>query len=109
MARLRKSNYSCIRIEGGLLSLDLLDRLINSPEEMDGLKKDDYHLVGNERLNEAINRSWNRICTLWKSFQEARDKLPESDLGTGMTRERWLLPLFQELGYGRLVPMKAQR
>lgn len=108
MARLRKSNYSCIRIEGGLLSLDLLDRLINSPEEMDGLKKDDYHLVGNERLNEAINRSWNRICTLWQSFQEARDKLPESDLGTGMTRERWLLPLFQELGYGRLVPMKAQ-
>jgi hypothetical protein len=33
--------------------------------------------------------------------------LPENDLGTSITRERWLLPLFQELGYGRLVPAKA--
>lgn len=108
MARLRNSNYSSIKIEGGLLSPDLLDRLISSPEEVNGMKPDDYHLAGNERLNEAINRSWNRVCTLWQSFQEACEKLPESDLGTGMTRERWLLPLFQELGYGRLVPAKAQ-
>ena len=33
--------------------------------------------------------------------------MPENDLGTSITRERWLLPLFQELGYGRLVPAKA--
>jgi hypothetical protein len=30
------------------------------------------------------------------------DRLPESDAGTTLTRERWLLILFQELGYGRL-------
>ena len=30
-----------------------------------------------------------------------------SDPGTTPTRERWLLPLFQELGYGRLATAKA--
>src|SRR5262249_39893186 len=33
--------------------------------------------------------------------------LPANDPGTSVTRERWLLPLFQELGYGRLPLAKA--
>ena len=33
-------------------------------------------------------------------------KLSESDPATSVTRERWLLPLFQELGYGRLIAAK---
>ena len=33
--------------------------------------------------------------------------MPESELGTRQTRERWLLPLFQELGYGRLRAAQA--
>ena len=40
-------------------------------------------------------------------FRTAISQLPEKDLGTGVTRERWLLPLFQELGYGRLLVTKA--
>ena len=38
----------------------------------------------------------------WAIFKAARDKLPERETGTTLTRERWLLPLFSELGYGRL-------
>ncbi len=32
---------------------------------------------------------------------------PENDLGTSLTRERWLLPLFRELDYGRLQTAPA--
>lgn len=34
-------------------------------------------------------------------------KLSEHDLGTTLTRERWLLPLFRELDYGRLQTATA--
>jgi hypothetical protein len=37
-------------------------------------------------------------------FKIAQSRLPEKDAGTTLTRERWLLPLFNELGYGRLQP-----
>ena len=33
-------------------------------------------------------------------------KLPANDSATSATREKWLLPLFQEFGYGRLLPAK---
>ena len=38
----------------------------------------------------------------WANFCDGQEKLPESDLGTTITRERWLLPLFRELAYGQL-------
>ena len=91
-----------IRTEGALLPSDILSRLmegINLP----GLKPEDYHLGAGEKLNEAISRSWTRLLSLWLSFRKAAAALPESDLGTTLTRERWLLQLFQELGYGRLI------
>lgn len=108
MAVLRNSSFNTIRIEGSLLSPDLLKRIVTSPEEVAGMNASDYNLASNERINEAINRSWNRLTTLWKAFQNAREQLPATDLGTRLTRDRWLLPLFQELGYGRLTVAKAQ-
>jgi hypothetical protein len=75
--------------------------------EIEGLSPDSYHLVPGEKLNEAINRSWNRLLGVWISFKDASAKLAATDTGTGVTRERWLLPLFQELGYGRLQTAKA--
>jgi hypothetical protein len=68
-----------------------------------GLKPEDYHLGAGEKLNEAISRSWTRLLSLWLGFRKAKAALPASDLGTTLTRERWLLQLFQELGYGRLL------
>jgi hypothetical protein len=43
----------------------------------------------------------------WANFRAAMEKSSPSDPGTTLTRERWLLPLFQELGYGRLITAKA--
>jgi hypothetical protein len=92
--------YANIRTEGALLPPDILRR-IAAAEDMKGLTPEDYHIPG-ERINETITRSWNRLIGSWANFKAAREKLPESDVGTTATRERWLLPLFQELGYGRL-------
>jgi hypothetical protein len=98
--------FATIRTEGALLPADLLQRIAANDRDVEGLDPSDYHLTG-ERLNEAVSRSWNRILGVWTAFQSARSKLPDSDPGTTLTRERWLLPLFQELGYGRLLPAKS--
>ena len=99
--------FTSIQSEGAILPPDLLQRIFSGDTDLDGLKPKDYHLAEGEKLNEAISRSWNVLQGHWSSFQTGREKLAEEDTGTTITRERWLLPLFRELGYGRLLPHKA--
>ncbi len=99
--------FTTIRTEGGLLPVDLLQRIASSDTDIDGLTPEAYHLAEGERLNEIISRSWNRLLGAWTTFRSHAEQLPESDSGTTLTRERWLLILFQELGYGRLQPSKS--
>jgi len=99
--------FLTIRSEGAILPPDLLQRIVASDRELDGLKADDYHLPKGEKINEATSRAWNRLLGVWASFRAAIEKLPETDPATTATRERWLQPFFQELGYGRLLTAKA--
>ena len=97
--------FPTIRTEGSILPADLLQRVAASDKSLAGLTPADYHLLDGEKLNEATNRSWNRLLGVWGTFQKAVEKLPTGDIGTSVTRDRWLLPLWQELGYGRLAPV----
>ena len=101
MKTIARTTFTTIKTEGGILPADLLQR-ITEGRDLEGLRPEDYHLFAGERLNEAINRAWNRCLGAWQAFDAQRARLPESDRGTRLTRERWLLVLFQELGYGRL-------
>jgi hypothetical protein len=99
--------FLTIRSEGAILPPDLLQRIVAGDRELDGLKADDYHLPKGEKINEATSRAWNRLLGVWTSFRAAIEKVPETDPATTATRERWLQPFFQELGYGRLLTAKA--
>ena len=101
MQTVSRTTFTTVKTEGAILPADLLQR-IPEGKGLDGLRPEDYHLLPNERLNEAISRSWNRCQSAWASFDQQRGRLPATDAGTTLTRERWLLILFQELGYGRL-------
>lgn len=98
--------FPTIRTEGAILPADLLQRIATGEGGLPGLTPASYHLIEGEKLNEAANRAWNRLQSAWTSFHAACEKLSSTDLGVGTTRDRWLLPLFQELGYGRLQPRK---
>jgi hypothetical protein len=102
----RRAPFQTIRSEGGLLPADLLQRVAQGDKDLGGLRAEDYHLT-DLPLNEAIVRSWNRLVGAWAHFREARAELPEDDPGTTLTRERWLLVLFEELRYGRLQTARA--
>src|SRR3546814_18443605 len=67
-----------------------------------------YLLGPNEKLGEAITRSWNRLVGAWEAFSEIVTNLPADEkTATTITRQRWSLLLFQELGYGQLQTAKA--
>jgi hypothetical protein len=103
MSRGRPAMFTTIRTEGGLLSGELLTRVAAGDATLRGLRAEDYHLARGERVGEMVTRSWNRLTTAWKGFAEALAALPQSEAtATSLTRERWLLVLFAELGYGRL-------
>jgi hypothetical protein len=103
----RCSIFNTIRTEGAILPAELLQRIVSGDTTLEGLKSTDYHLSPNERLNEAATRSWNRLIGVWQTYKEILNQLPEESIGTTETRERWLLPLFQELGYGRLQTQRS--
>ncbi|MCZ7664803.1 MAG: N-6 DNA methylase [Thermoleophilia bacterium] len=105
-----RDGFTTIRTEGAILPRDLLARVAALDKDLGGLIPDDYHLSG-EKLNEATNRAWNRLQGAWAAFGDETAALRDGrrpDPGTTPTREKWLLPLFQELGYGRLATAKAQ-
>jgi Eco57I restriction-modification methylase len=108
VSRKRATTFTTIRTEGGLLSRELLARVASGDATLPGLRAEDYHLARGERVGEMVTRSWNRLTAAWKGFAEALAALPESEAtSTSLTRERWLLVLFAELGYGRLQPTRA--
>jgi len=102
----RNHDFQTIRSEGGLLPPDLLRRVLDPKEQLDGTKPEDYGLPQGERLNEVITQSWNRLRKHWAEFRAAAELLPETEPGTGLTNDKWNLPLLRELGFG-LLPTSA--
>ena len=103
----KKDRFITIRSEGGLLPLDFLERIAMLDKEISGLSPADYHLLEHEKINEAINRAWDRLLGCWVSFKASVKNASDGDPLVRETRERWLLPLFDVLGYGRLTPSKT--
>lgn len=102
-----RNPFLTVRTEGSILPPDILARIVAMDKDLDGLSAEAYHLAKNERIAEVATRAWNRLQGAWQAFREASNQLPQADLGTTLTRERWLLILFHELGYGRLMTHRA--
>ncbi|HEY5477645.1 MAG TPA: hypothetical protein VIK11_13125, partial [Tepidiformaceae bacterium] len=97
-----------VRTEGGLLPSDLLAKIAAVDRDVPGLSEADFGLESGDRVREAITRSWNRLVGAWAALGAARVAATnDRDPLTSPTRERWLLPLFEELGFGRLATARA--
>ncbi|MCX6872669.1 MAG: hypothetical protein NTW21_02520 [Verrucomicrobia bacterium] len=71
---------------------------------IEGLAPVSYNLAEGERINEQVNRSWNRLKGRWTDFKKAIANKQPGEATTTETRERWLHPIFQELGFGQKLP-----
>jgi hypothetical protein len=102
---MRRQPFTTVRTEGGLFPPDFLQRVTEASSTIPGLTPEAYHLAGKEKLHEAASRAWNRLLGIWTVFYATN--IQAGDSGTTTTREKWLLQLFGELGYGRLQQARA--
>jgi len=102
MAKAPQSAFVTVRSEGGLLPPDLLARIATSDVDLGGVLPVDYGLQKGTRLADAIAQSWAACKMYWPAFKMTIARLGEGETGVTETREQWVLPLFRELGYGRL-------
>ena len=95
------SSVGGIRVQGALLPPDVLNAVVSG--SLDGLDGPSFHL-GSESPREAAARAWSHLQGAYKRFRAEVERLPEGDRAVGVTRERWVGLLLNELGYGR-VPL----
>ena len=96
------SEFPTVRSEGGLLPADLLRRVGEPDAKLPGVRAEDYGLPRRDRPGEVIAPAWSRLCRHWADFRAAAERLDPARAGTGLTNERWTLPLLRELGFGTL-------
>src|SRR4051794_33414203 len=98
-------SFSTIRIEGGLLSAELLEQVALG--EAKSQRPEDFGLEKSRRLTDEIAAAWSDARAYWDSLQRARRRVPEGDPATTPTREQWVVPLLRSLGYPQVTPMRT--
>lgn len=88
-------NCPSIRIEGAILSPDILDRL----DDALGQRPADFGLEGSAKVKDEIARAWADAQDYWRIFQRKLDTLKPEAPATTETRNLWVTPLLGLLGY----------
>jgi hypothetical protein len=99
------SGFKSVRLAGTVTPADALTRAADGA--MPGQTPADYGLVGTLTINAAAARAWDVLLPAHQAWKAGLARLDGRDAATGYTREKWLLPLLYELGYGRPTPLHA--
>jgi hypothetical protein len=95
--------FTTIISEGNLIPADLLERV--AAGEAEGQSPADFGFEKARRLGDEIAAAWGDVRAYWESFQrrietQARQgRLRPDDPATSLTREFWVVPLLETLGY----------
>jgi len=88
-------NYPSIRIEGAILSPDILDRLDDFPSQ----RPQDFGFDSSVKVKDEIARAWADVQDYWRIFQRKVETLKADSPATTETRNLWIVPLLGLLGY----------
>jgi len=88
-------NYPSIRIEGGILSPDVFDRL----DDAVGQQPVDFGFEPSAKVKDEIARAWADAQDYWRIFQRKLESLKAESPATTETRNNWIVPLLGLLGY----------
>ena len=93
-----------VRTVGGLLPADMLIRIAEG-KDVSGSRPADYHVVGVRSVQDAAERHWDFLKGAWRALRDAIGDAGHDP--SGLAVENWLLPLFEEHGFGRLERIPA--
>ena len=99
------SAFQAVRTIGTVLPAEALSRAADL--RMPGQSAQNYELTPGMAVNAAIARAWDAALGAHRAWKIALDRLPDRDSATALTRDKWLLPLLYELGYGRPEVLSA--
>lgn len=91
--------FRAVRTVGTALPSEAIPRA--NELRLPGQTAEAYQLPPGMAINAAIARAWEAMLGAHAKWRAALEKLPAGDPATKLTRERWLLPLLYELGWGR--------
>ncbi|MBF8173357.1 SAM-dependent DNA methyltransferase [Streptomyces olivaceus] len=90
---------TAVRVEGALLSADLINKIRFADRELPGAAPADYGLPRGVRVEDAASRKWEYLKATYASFREQLAELgPDAD-SAKLTEREWLRVLLDELGY----------
>ena len=88
-------NYPSVRIEGAILSPDILGQI----EELPGQRPADFGLDASTKVKDEIARGWADAQDYWRIFQRKLETVNEGNNATSETRNLWMVPLLGLLRY----------
>lgn len=91
--------FKAVRTVGTALPAEAIPRA--NELRMPGQTAEAYQLPPGMAVNGAIARAWEAMLAAHRAWRAALERLPEGDAATKLTRDKWLLPLLYELGWGR--------
>ncbi|WP_017557089.1 Eco57I restriction-modification methylase domain-containing protein [Nocardiopsis baichengensis] len=101
----RNQVFSAVHTVGGLLPADMLLRIAEG-RDVPGAKPADYGVYGARSVGDEGERRWEYLKSVWKELRRTLPLAPGQDPpvdATGLAVTSWLGPLFEELGFGRIV------
>ncbi|WP_063839385.1 Eco57I restriction-modification methylase domain-containing protein [Streptomyces sp. NRRL S-4] len=90
---------TAVRVEGTLLSADLINKVRFADRELPGAAPADYGLPRGVRVEDAASRKWEYLKATYASFREQLEELGEQTDPAKVTYREWLGVLLDELGY----------
>ena len=87
-------NYPSIRIEGSILSPDILEKL----DDANGQRPADFGLEATVKVKDEIARAWADAQDYWRIYNRKLETLKEDSPATSETRSLWIVPLLGLLG-----------
>ncbi|MEW8439612.1 MAG: DNA methyltransferase [Candidatus Thiodiazotropha taylori] len=89
--------FPSIRIEGAILSGDILDAIERGEKSFQTAK--DFGLDPTAKVKDEIADAWAAARAYWTASQNKLERLREGATGTTETRNLWMTPLLGLLGY----------
>lgn len=89
--------FNTIRIEGAILSSDILDKIEQG--ELTGQLHKDFGFDTSVKVKDEIVKAWADAQDLWRIFKRHQNDVVQGATGTSETRRFWILPLLSLLGY----------
>ncbi len=91
--------FKTVRLVGSALPAEAVTRAAEG--SLPGQRPADYLLPTGLTVSAAAARAWEVLLPAHQAWKAALGRMPADGADTKFTRDRWLLPLLYELGYGR--------